>query len=258
MIYIHGLNQLSPKTLDIESVPIVREIKRNISFPLSNEKIKERFYPFFVFKSDIDIMERAFSLIQPATNEIRNAMGRKDSEFEAINLSRAWKMLDEISTPLNNNIQFAKEIVEWQDNFLDQTGNILNKLPGLRSQDEKIDFNNRLNMLFFKLLRNKEMAFRGDDLVNEARVERINNLKTSLQSGFLFHFKIEEELNKTPFFVVRQRISSQSLAYSDRILNNILIIKDGLDTAYKMNMNMINSAVMLYSHIKTVKVLLTK
>ncbi len=253
MIYIHSLNQLNPKTLDIESVPMVRDVKRDFILPLSNEKIKDKFLPFFVFKVDIEAMEKSYSLIQPTMSEVRNLLGKNDSDYEAINLSRALKMLDEISNPLHSNIHFGREVMGWQDNFVDEAVNILNKLPGLRSREEKIEFNNKLNILFSKLLRNREMAFRHDEIIHEAHVERINNLKTMLQNGFFFHVKLEEEMNKVPFFIIKKRLPSEKLAHSERILNNALAIKEGVDKAYEINMNMIKWTVLLYSYIKTVK-----
>src|SRR3990167_923801 len=132
MIYIHGLSQLSPKTVGIESVPIIREIKRNIAFPVSNERVKEHFSPFFVYKADTDIMEKSLSLVNPTILEIRSLLGKNDSDFEAINLNRAWKMLEEVSTPLRNNIAFSKEITEWQDSFIGEAANIFNNLRRLK------------------------------------------------------------------------------------------------------------------------------
>src|SRR3989344_4657454 len=199
MIYIHGLSQLSPKTVDIESVPIIREIKRNIAFPVSNERVKEHFSPFFVYKADTDIMEKSLSLVNPTILEIRSLLGKNDSDFEAINL------------------------------------------------------NNKLNLLFMKILRNKEMAFRHNDLIGEAHVERIKDLKKMLENGFIFHIKLEEEMNKTPFFIIKKRIPTGKLAYSDRILMNVLAIKEGIDKAYETNMSMIKWAATLYSYIKIFK-----
>ena len=253
MIYIHGLSQLSPKTVDIESVPIIREIKRNIAFPASNERVKEHFSPFFVYKADTDIMEKSLSLVNPTILEIRSLLGKNDSDFEAINLNRAWKMLEEVSTPLRNNIAFSKEITEWQDSFIGEAANIFNTLRRLKTHEEKINFNNKLNLLFMKILRNKEMAFRHNDLIGEAHVERIKDLKKMLENGFIFHIKLEEEMNKTPFFIIKKRIPTGKLAYSDRILMNVLAIKEGIDKAYETNMSMIKWAVTLYSYIKIFK-----
>src|SRR3989338_4489069 len=95
MIYIHKLDQLTPGIADIESVSLIREIKSETRFPISEEGMKRKFTEFFV-----------------------------------------------------------KEIFEWQNEFLIEITNVFNGLANIKSSQELLNFNERLNKIFMKILRN--------------------------------------------------------------------------------------------------------
>jgi len=250
MIYIHKLEQLVPGIADIESVPLIREIKSEISLPVSEELIRRKFSGYFVKEIDIAIMQEALQHVQPAFDELNELLEKKDNEFEETNLLRAVKLVDEMPGALNRNIDYAKEILEWQGEFVKEIVDVFNGMFDIKTKEDLLELNKRLNDVFSRVLRNNEFTFKFQDIVHEGQVEHINDLKTILPNGFLFKITIEEELNKINFNLIRRRISRRNLDSSDKILSRVLDIKKGVDTAYKINMKMIEWAVMLYSYVK--------
>ena len=59
MLYIHQLKDLTPKSADIEVVPVIREIKTRTPYPLREENVKDYFELFFVSESEKKTMQRA-------------------------------------------------------------------------------------------------------------------------------------------------------------------------------------------------------
>lgn len=250
MIYIKNLNQLTPKIADIESVSLIREIKRDFSLPVKEDKIRRHFLPYFVKEQDIEIMKNSLYVIKPTLEGFTVLLERKDSDYAPINIARAHKLVSEVQEPLLINIKYAEEIFSWQEEFLKETTLIFNSLPGARSHEKKLELNNRLNILFQKILRNKEFAFMYLDIVNEAEVEHMKSLRDMISQGFLFYIKMEEELNKMNFNSIKKRISADKLRNSELLCNKVSEIKKGVDVAYQINMNMINWTVLLYSYVK--------
>ena len=95
MLYIHSLRDLTQKTADIESTPIVRVIKDKFKLPIAEEKLKEHFSYLFVSDEDKQAIKNALDLIEPTTQEIVKLALTKDSDFELISLQRAYNILKE-------------------------------------------------------------------------------------------------------------------------------------------------------------------
>lgn len=239
-----------PAVAEVESVPLIRDIKRETRFPITEQQIRERFSGFFVQAADIGVMQASLQQVQPAINEIQKLLERKDGDFEDVNLLRALKLVSENPSALYHNIHFAQQISEWQDGFVKEITEIFNRMPELKTQEEKIEFNERLNKVFEKILRNKEFCFKFEDLVHEMQVEHLNDLRTILPQGYLFKITVEEDLNKVDFNVIKKRIPRSKLDISERILGQIVDVKNGVEVAYKINMRMIEWAVMLYAYVK--------
>ncbi len=250
MIYLKNLNQLTPKIADIESVPLIREIKQDFSLPVKEDKVRRHFLPYFTKEQDIELMKNSLSVIQPTLEGFTTLLERKDSDYAPINITRAHKLVSETHKPLSINIHYAEEILAWQEEFVKEATLIFNSLPGARSQEKKLELNNRLNVLFQKILRNKEFIFMYPDIVNEAEVEHMKSLRDMISKGFLFYIKMEEELNKVNFNSIKKRISLDKLQNSDSLSDKVSEIKKGVDKAYQINMNMIGWAVLLYSYVK--------
>lgn len=250
MIYIHKLEQLMPAVAEVEVVPLIREIKRETSFPITEQQVKQKFSGFFVKAADIEAMQAGLAQVQPVIEEIQKLLERKDGDFEDVNLLRALKMIAENPSALYHNIHFAQQILGWQEEAARELTQIFNKMPELKMQEEKLEYNERLNKVFEKLLRGKEFCFRFEDLVHEMHVEHLNDLKTILPRGYLFKITVEEDLNKVDFSVIKKRIPRSKLDISERILGQVLEVQRGAEAAYRMNMKMIEWAVLLYAYVK--------
>src|SRR3989344_5153620 len=250
MIYIHKLEQLMPAVAEIESVPLIRDIKRETRFPITEQQMRERFSGFFVRIGEVEMMQGGLQQIQPAIDEIQRLLERRDADFEGVNLLRTLKLVSENPSALYHNIHFAQQILEWREEFVREITEIFNKMPELKTQEEKLEYNERLNKGFERILRSKEFCFKFEDLVHEMHVEHLNDLKTILPQGYLFKITVEEDLNKVDFSVIRKRIPRSKLDISERILQGILEVKKGVDAAYKINMRMIELAVLLYAYVK--------
>jgi len=252
MLYIHQLKDLTPKSADIEVVPVIREIKTRTPFPLREANIREYFELFFVSESERRAMSLALEQLPSTINDIQALLATRDKDYETVNLQRAVTMLKEIPVFLLNNFNYAKDIAEWQEGFVTRFGPMFNSIPGLRnkSQQDKIDLNTRLNSIFEKLLRNTEFCFNYRDLVSEGQVARATDLNESMEKGFFFHVLLEEEIKKKGFDAIRNRISGDKLRKTELIKIKIDDIKKGVVAAYDLNMRMIQWALVVYGYIK--------
>jgi len=250
MIYIHSLKDLTPKTAEVESVQIIRNIKSNPKVNLSRERLSENFSQFFIDSADFILIENSSRLINPTISSIKELIMTNDPLYESINLVRAITMLEELDEPLIKNIEYLKEIESWQNQLLNDIIFIVSSLPNANTMDEKMKLNNEINNIFKKILRNDDFMFNSNGMINEGKFTRINDLYKSLKDGFFFHFTVKEHLDKSSFDAVKNRIPSTNAQRVDNITRDILEIKKGVDKTYDYNMNMIKLIVDFYSHIK--------
>ncbi len=252
MLYIHRLSDLNRKSADTESLPLIREFKQKISLPLSGVQMEEHFTEFLISESDLLAMDNALVLIEPTIELIKALEAEKDPEYEQVNLERAIAVLRMIPQNLLENIRFADELVSFRGEFITKATQLLNQIPQLRSQDQKLAVNNQVSQLFEKILRNKEFSFNYMDVVNEAQMVNLAGLCEGLPKGYFFHITLEEELKKSSFDRIKERIQADKLKKADEIEKRIKLIKKGVDRAYDVNMRMVGCAVHLYSYVKWV------
>ena len=250
MLYIHQLKDLTQKSADIESVFILRELKTKTPKPLTEENVAEHFSLFYVSDSEKNAMQRAYELIDTTIKDLVQLAKMQDPDFEPVNLQRAVKMLEEIPGPLLHNLNYAKEISAWQQGMSKEFPYLINSIPLLSTQQEKLTCNSKLNHIFEKLLRSQDIAFRYHDIINEAQSSRIANLHESMAKGFLFRTFLEEEIKKHDFSKIRNRLAPGKLEAVERIQARVSDIKKGVDAAYELNMRMIVWALHVYAYIK--------
>lgn len=250
LLYIHGLNQLNQKSAELESISLIRELHRKSSYPLSTANLNDSLAQFSVSPTDQELMQQARDLVVPTVQIVERLIAEKSPMHEAINLQRTVQILQEMPEPLNNNLLFAAQIESWQGDSVSQLIPLLNSIPNLRSMDEKLAVNQKFKEIFQLLLRNNEFMFNFYDIVNEAQLNHIRDLSESLAKGYLFHFSLEDELKKRSFDSLKVEIPAERIQEAEKIEQNILAIKRGVERAYSLNWNVINIAVMLYSYIK--------
>jgi hypothetical protein len=252
MLYIHQLKDLTPRSADIEVVPVIREIKTRTPLPLREENVRQYFELFFISESEKRAMSKALEIIPAAIDEIQALLNTKDHDYEPVNLQRAMTMLNEIPPFLLNNLNYAKEIFDWQGELVTGFAPLFNQLTTLKnkSQDEKIEVNNQLNNIFEKLLRSSEFSFNYRDVVSEGQTSRMKDLNESMEKGFFFSVLLEEEIKKQGFDLIKSRISGEKLRKVDLTRMKISDIKRGVDAAYDMNMRMLQWALVVYGYIK--------
>jgi len=252
MLYIHQLKDLTPKSADIESTFIIRELKVKTPLPLTEAKIRDYFTLFFISESEKQAMAEAVELIEPTIQEVQALLRSKDPVYEPINLQRAINMLREIPPPLLNNLNYAKVIFIWQEDLIQEFAPLFNSLAQLkdRSYEERVTINQKLNEIFERLLRNNVIAFNYKDIIYEAQTSRMNDLLESIERGFFFHIGLEEELKKIDFEFIKRRIPVEKLNTVQHTRDKIAKIKKGVNAAYDINIRMMNWALVVYSYIK--------
>ncbi len=248
-IYIHELQRLEPKAAEIESVRLIREIKRVNSYPLTEQKLFTHLSKYFATQLDIDTMEYSLSKIEPALKEIA-VFSPSDTLLEPINIKRSIGILREVEPSLNNNIVYAKEMLTLQQTMIKELAEAMNALHDSKSSKEMAACNDRFSPIFEKILRNDKFALKHDDLIFEAHREHIDDLGRMIPNGYFFHILLEEEIKKTPFEQIRQRLPKSMVAQSERITSYVKEIQKGVDSAYYLNMRMINIALLLYAYVK--------
>lgn len=253
MIYIHTLKDLNIKSLEIESNFLIRDIKHKNSFPLQAESLNKEISPLFISKESISLMQNSLDVLPKVITGIFELSKTQDL-YELVNIERACSDLDKVFGPLKKSIEYCSSISEWQNNCVKEIQELFNKLPKLRTKEEKIAHNDKLSSLFEKILRNKEsFSFNYNDIINEGHTNLIKYLNESMAKGFLFHVKLDEYIHKLDFKIIQQRIPKEEQEKVDNISKQIAEIKKGVDTAYEMNMKMIQLAIILYSYMEWIK-----
>ena len=252
MLYIHKLSDLNRKSVDTESVALIREFRQKAARPFTAEKMEEHFTEFLISESDLLAMDNALVLIEPTIDMIRALMAENDPEHERVNLERAIQVLKIIPEALQQNIHFADELVSWRSEFVATAAELLNKIPKLRTQEQKLTVNGQISALFEKILRHHEFGFNYLDVVNESHTVNLAGLCEGLPQGYFFHITLEEELKKANFGRIKERIPADKLKKAEEIEKRIQLIKKGVDRAYDVNMRMVGCAVHLYSYVKWV------
>jgi len=184
--------------------------------------------------------------------DINALFERNDPLYEPINMKRSIDILKETPDPLFANMNYAEDLKKWKSQFIKEITQIFNVIPTLKKKEDMELYNNRLNVIFQKILRNKEMNFNFEGIINEANTEHLQSLSTSLENGFLFHLLLEEEIEKVKFSIIRNRLPREELERVEKIKQKVLEIKRGVDRAYDNNMRMIHLAIILYSYIRMI------
>ncbi len=251
MLYIHALHHLTPKTADVESVYLIREIKGKTPFPLKEQQMQEYFSDFLVSETDTQLMAQTLALVEPTIQAIEKLLQENDPLHESVALQRTLQMLKNVPLAMEKNLSFTEAIMYWQQGtFIPDVTAVFNSLPTLKTREEKIAGNDQLKGIFGRILRNNDFAFKGHDLVNEGQVSEMNALQESLNKGFLFHYTLEEELRKESFENIKQRIPPARVQEVEQIKKNIEEIKKGVERAYQCNMRMVNTALVMYAYVK--------
>ncbi|MBI5389365.1 hypothetical protein HZB01_03230 [Candidatus Woesearchaeota archaeon] len=254
MVYINKLQDLNPRSAKVESIALMRDIKKDVNFPLSQEKLKDQLTVFFFSKTDIDAMAAALECLPQVLMELAEILKENLNCYEPVNVQRTMNGLQEIPEPLNKNMDYAKRIFEWQDEFVPYVTALFNELPTLRTLDEKKVYEEKLKNIFAKILRQREdFAFKYADIINEAQVSRIRNLEESIKNGFLFNVKMDEYLLKKDFSMRSRRIPTMELDRIAQLNNKMMEIKRGVERAYDGNMRMIQMAILLFTYIEWLK-----
>lgn len=250
MLYIHQLNHLTPKMADLESVYLVRDIKSKTPYPLREEQLKEVLRDFFVSGEEISAIESGLAQIEPTIELVKELLQKQSTLYEMINLQRAVQMLKSLPLHLQNNLMFLQEFQIWQNEATLDVVSLLNRVPQLRSMEEKVKANEEIKKVFGFLLRNPEFFFQYQDVVNEGQVSTINGLQEGMEKGFFFHVTLEEATKKMEYDAIKRRIPAEELQSVGEVERNIELVKEGIDVAYKANMRVVNLAVVLYAYVK--------
>ncbi len=250
ILYIHKLSDLQRKSAEVESVYIVRELKQKMKLPLSEAALSTHFSQFFSSESDHTALNDALNLVPITVEKVKSVLQKEDNLYEKVNLQRTEQLLKALPDPLFNNLVFLKNTFDWQNEFIKESSIVLNALPRLRSKDEKINYNNRLNAIFLKILRNPEFGFNFYDIINEKQIFEINGLIESMAKGYFFHITLEEELKKNDFAHIKTRIPQDDLQAVQSIEQDLAVIMKGIRRAYDANMRIVNCALVFYAYVK--------
>lgn len=251
MIYIHALKDLNPKSAEIEIVPLVRQLKQTNSLPLSEEKISSPFSQFFIAKEDVDLMSKTLEMIPAVIQEITDLARTNSLNLELVNLKRAVSELQALPDGLKNNIDYLQKILRMQETIVPKLTLLLNTIPTLKTQQDKMLYDKTIGAIFADILRNNEtFAFYSKDIVNEAHLARKDAVAEIMSTKAFFKVKMDEYLKKLTFELISKRIPQEELAKVDAISKKVMEIKACIEKVYNLNMKMIQFAVTFYAYIR--------
>lgn len=246
MLYIHQLRDLCPKTADIESVQLLRDIRQKNP---SNEQIIQDLMSVLEFNNR-EIIIDSMNRIAPAIERIKGLISKNDPIYESINLHRAVSMLTEIIDDLKNNIDYFDDINLFRNDIKDKLNNIVSSIRNAKTSEEKYNLNSEINEIFKRILRTDDFTLKYENLVYEKDTARMKDLHESLANGFFFHITVKEHIDRKSFESIKSRIPHEKLVKADEIMNDVLKIKKGVDIAYEFNMSMIKFSIFFYSYIR--------
>ncbi len=250
LLYIHTLPHLSPRMAELESVYLVRELKRGTKYPLVLNTAQDTFAEFLVSPTDIEVIEQGLAAIDPTLQQVKQILAEKSSVHEAVNVQRTLQILEGLPLPLFSNLRYLEEIARWQEQGINEFVAVLNSIPRLRTQEEKKSCDEKLSMVFEKVLRNSNLQFHFQDVIHEAQLAHIIGLQEGLAKGYLFHISLEEELKKASFEAVKLRLPPSEVERAEQIKDSVGVIKRAVERAYQANFRMVQWATLLYAHVK--------
>lgn len=252
MLYIHELRQLTPKSAEMESVYLLRELLTRTAFPLQVEKIQNEFSEFHVSLTEQKVVEQGLQVIEPTIDKINMLIVGQNKIHELINLQRTKQILTELIAPLRNNLAFINKVSSEQEGFPQELTMILNRIPSLKSIEEKKKYNQQLKNVFSRILRSNDFVFNYRDVIYEAQINHITGLSEGMAKGFLFHVSLEEELKKISYGTIKQRLPPENVEEIELLGAEIETIKKAVDVCYTVNMRMIQWSLLMYTYVKMV------
>jgi hypothetical protein len=247
MIYIHKLGDLSPKAAEIESVPLVRELRKKLSFPISSESITEILEEFFPSETDFSAISKAIERIAPSLKKLEEIKTEENECYEQYNVQRATNMMKEIELPLKKSLEFLQTLnkKEW----LDEARETLNAMP----KGDPREINLKLNELFEKILIGKDFRFDSKGTVSEGIIETAIAFQESMAKHFLFKITLEEQIQKKHIQEILRRVPLAEIEKNDVISCNADLIRTGTERAYAANLHLIELGIMLYSLVRWIQ-----
>jgi hypothetical protein len=253
MLYIYTFKDLNPKSAEIEALNLIRDVRRNVRFPVQKEYLKGEFSRYFGTMEDINVMTHALKILPEVMLEIVN-LPKIEGLYEVISLQRAYTGLNEVIPALEKNVAYTKELIEWQDTFAEELAESLNMIPTMETIEQKKKFDLKAGGFFEKILRNNiNFMFNHYDIINEAHVARLNDIQEILNEGAFFHFTLEEHLRHLNFNDIKRRIPQCELNKVDEVTRKINVIKKGVEIAYQNNFKVMEMSILLYSYIMGLK-----
>ncbi len=250
MVYVNELRHLNLKSAELESATIVRELKEKTSYPLTNEKLQNQVAELLLSPTDKETMLQAFYLVQPTIEEMMSLLSDQSSVYEEVNVQRALTILNELLVPLKRNLDYAEEIIGWQENWIAQTIPVLNGIPRSKTAEDKAAWNKHFSDFFEKILRNSAFSFNYADVINEAHLDHIRGLDEGLGKGFLLRISLEEELKKVNYETLKARLPLPTAEFMEHLRGNVDVIKKGVERAYQGNRRMVQLALVMYAYVK--------
>src|SRR3989338_1961452 len=204
MLFIHKLSDLSIRSAQSESIPLIRSFRKQLSFPVGD--LSPLFRECMISDNEISQMNSGLDSVGIMMEKARSLLREKAGIHEPINLNRLIQSLELVPQLLEANIAFAKEMQEWRPQLLKEIEAIINTLPFLRTAEQKNAANEKISTIFSRLLRNPEFKFNYAGLIHEGHVEMSTGLASGMEKGYIFHIALEEEIHKVPFSVIKQRM----------------------------------------------------
>ncbi len=253
MIYIHSLNDLSPKSTEVEVVKVMRELKRNYPLPLTEEKLDSQLITYFMSDTDKFLMDKALDQINPVIYELKDLLDNGSETYSKVNIQRAINILDKLREALTKNILYSNNMIRYKGQTIREFTYMINQNLKFK-EEENANYNKKLSDIFERMLRHDgDFYFNAEEIVNEGEVQAITGLYEGMKKGYLFHVSLDEELKKLDFSIIKNKLSAEDLQKSELLTTKIEEIKRGIVRAYEHNMRMIEVAIILYSYIRIVK-----
>jgi hypothetical protein len=249
MIYIHSYKDFTQKNVEIESVPLLREIRSNFTLPIREEDLAF-LSEAFPTREEISSLDTLDQKIQHTLAILAHAHADTRELYEPLNLERTAIVLSSIQGALSASKHYFSELFVHSQETVHIFTDSLMRLRQVVTTEEKNAVNSALSNCFHQLLRTDGLQFFAQDILNDTHTGGIKGIVEALNGGFLIRVLVEEHVAKSSWQRIRERVPQDILAVHDQITQNCQEIQLIVDAYYDRVMRVLYLAVCLYTFIK--------
>ncbi|MFQ5474625.1 MAG: hypothetical protein ACE5DM_02195 [Candidatus Nanoarchaeia archaeon] len=182
------------------------------------------------------------SQLMPKIDLLFNDVQSDPRKYEAINVTRLKSTIEELPRALGNNLPVIDHVFSIQlgvpvavKEMIDDAGEDIRGIP------------KRAFELFCIIANDEKGELRPDEKINESHHTHIKDRSRQFREGYIYHWSIQDELNKVPFAEKFSRLDAGQQNRFQEIAELMDQLSESIDTVYELNWRQIKMMRRVYS-----------